>query len=258
MKKILVALAVVIVLVVGGFIYVFNNLDALVETAIETAGTRTLGTRVEVGSVSLDLLGGSASIFDFSIANPPGFTDEAMASFAELSVSIDIQNLSAENIHIFSIVTRSPHVFYETRNGTTNLDTVTAALASEEEEIASEPAGTQPRLVVDSVLIENIRGTLQSDRLPAPVDVNLGDVVLRNLDGTPNQLAEQIMQPVLAQIAAAAAQALVEAVMNIVTNVEEVRNQVDRAQQQLDEATEQATNRANEALESVGNLLRRD
>jgi hypothetical protein len=242
MKKLFIALAVIIVALVGGVYYVFTNLDAIVESAIESAGTRTLGTEVVVGSVSLDLLGGSATIHDFSIANPAGFSDAAMASFSELSVSIDIQNMSADNIHIFSVVSRSPHILYESLNGTTNIETISARLASEED-ATTEPAGSQPTLQVDSVQIENIRGTLIDDRLPRAVDVSLGDITLNNLNGTPNELAGEIMAPVLRQIATAAARALVEATMNIVSDVEDVRNRVDQARQRLDEAADAARNR---------------
>ena len=75
MKKVLIALVVVLVLLAGGIYFVFSNLDSPVETAIETAGSRTLGTDVQVDSVSLDLLAGSASIYYlwFQHRQPGGF-----------------------------------------------------------------------------------------------------------------------------------------------------------------------------------------
>ncbi len=250
MKKVLIALVVVLVLLAGGIYFVFSNLDSLVETAIETAGSRTLGTDVQVDSVSLDLLAGSASIYGFSIANPAGFTDETLASFEELSVVIDVQNLSADNIHIFSIVSRSPHVFYENRDDRTNTDTITERLGGQEEGAAGEASGSQPTIRVDSVLIENIRGTLQDDRLPSAVDVSLGDINLSNLNGKPDELAEQIMAPVLTQVGAAAAQALVRSVTELLQNSEELQSRVEEGRQQLEEA-------AGNALNRVGNLFNR-
>ena len=249
MKKVIIGLVVIVMLVGGGAYLVFSNLDAIVKSAIETAGSRALGTQVQVGSVSLDLLQGNASIYDFSIANPQGFTDEAMASFAELSVSLDVQNLSADNIHIFSIVTRNPHVYYESRNGTTNVDTISSRLSSNEEAIAAEEtSGEQPRLVLDSILVENIRGTLQDDRLPAPVDVSLGDISLRNLDGTPNELVGQIMQPLLEQLARAGAEALVKSIPAIQQQVDEAEQRVRETRDQLQEQADDIRNQADEAL----------
>lgn len=250
MKKVFIALGVIVVLIVGGAWFVYSNLDAIVETAIETAGSRTLGTNVQVDSVSLDLLGGSASIYGFSIANPQGFANVDMASFDELSVSIDVQNMSADNIHIFSIVSRSPHVYYETRGGTTNFDTIASRLGGSEETAAAESTGPQPTIRVDSVLIENIRGTLDDDRLPNQVEVSLGDISLANLNGTPDELAQQIMRPVLRQVGAAAAQVLVQRVTELIQNSEEVQNAVNEGRQRVEDA-------ANEALDRVGNLFNR-
>jgi len=61
------------------------NLDDLVETAIETAGSNALGTQVSVGSVALDLPGGTAFIYDFAVTNPPSYTNADMLRFSELS-----------------------------------------------------------------------------------------------------------------------------------------------------------------------------
>ena len=58
MKKVLIGLAVVLVLIAGSVFLLFSNLDKIVESGIETAGTSTVGSQVEVGSVALDLVGG--------------------------------------------------------------------------------------------------------------------------------------------------------------------------------------------------------
>ena len=63
MKKVFIALAVIIVLLGGVVYFVFTNLDKIVETAIETAGSQALGTPVEVGSVELNLMGGTAAMW---------------------------------------------------------------------------------------------------------------------------------------------------------------------------------------------------
>ena len=111
MKKVLIALGIIVVLVAGGFTYVYLNLDELVETAIETAGSRALGTQVAVGSVALNLTGGTAEIYDFTIANPQGFTQGDMLRFSELSVGLDIQNISADQ-SMFSASSRGIPMCY--------------------------------------------------------------------------------------------------------------------------------------------------
>lgn len=266
MKKVLIGLAVVIVLLVGGVFLVFSNLDAIVESAIETAGSQALGTQVEVGRVELSLTTGAASIYDFSIANPPGFSNAQMISFDELSVAINLQNTSGDQVHINSVIARSPHVLYETNESTSNVDTISARFESEEDVAETDTADADINLIIDSILIEDIQGTLYSSRLPNPVEVSLGNIQLANLEGSPDALASEIMAPVMAQIAAAATQALVQATAELLSGVaEEVEQRVEEALEdvsaQVDTVTEQVdavTEQAEEALESVGNLFRRD
>ena len=135
----------------------FSNLDKIVETGIETAGSSALGSRVEVGSVAIDLTSGAASIYNFSVANPTGYSNAEMISFDELSVAIDLQNTNSQNVHVTSIVARSPHVLYETSGGVANLDKVSERFDGGSS--AAEPQGADSaniNIVIHSVLIENI------------------------------------------------------------------------------------------------------
>lgn len=257
MKKVLIGLVVVVVLIGGGVFLLFSNLDKIVETGIETAGTRTLGTPVEVGGVDLDLVGGAASIFDFSIANPVGFSNADMVSFDELSVAINLQDTSSERVHINSVVARSPFVLYETVDGKSNIDAVSSRFSSEPQESES-----QIMLVIDSIVIENIKGTLNSSRLPSDVDVDLGDIRLSNLEGYPNELAQQIMKPLLSQVGATAAKALVQATTELLGDAaNQVGEQLQNANEQLEGAKDQlqdAQDAANETLDKVGNLFKKN
>lgn len=266
MKKIAIALAVIVVIVIGAGVFLYSNLDKLVEAGIETAGTSTLGTAVEVGSVELDLVGGSASIYEFSIANPAGFSNASMVSFEELSVRIDLQDTSSEQVHINSIVARSPVVLYETVEGESNVDTVSARFDSETETTEDSADSSAINLIIDSLVIEDIQATLISGLLPNPMDVGLGDIRLDNLEGTPDEISSQIMAPILAQVSAAAGQALVQAAGALLSDAaeqvqEQVQEQLEGAQEQVEEAQEildDVTDQATEALENVGNLFNRD
>src|SRR5690606_19437479 len=90
MKRLLYIVLAVLVVVVGGMIYLLNNLDGLVKRAIEVAGTNALATEVRVSSVNIDLANGSATLSGFSIANPPGFSNADMVRFDELYLAFDL------------------------------------------------------------------------------------------------------------------------------------------------------------------------
>jgi 5-bromo-4-chloroindolyl phosphate hydrolysis protein len=72
---------------------------------------------------------------------------------------------------------------------------------------------------------------------------------MSNLNGTPNELAEQIMGAVLTQVGATTALALVRQVNDLLQNSEKEHNWVEEGRQQLEEA-------AGYVLNSVGNLVK--
>src|SRR5690606_36699221 len=144
----------------------------LVEQAIETAGTQALGTPVTVDAVELDLAAGRASIFGFAIANPEGFSDNAVLSFQETTVVLDLANLSSQHVGIQSILARNPRVYFESQGRESNIDVLRQRLASAEPDAAAAPetpAGNPVRLSIGSVDVQQIEAVLDVDVLQAPV-----------------------------------------------------------------------------------------
>jgi hypothetical protein len=219
MKKLLIGLGVLVVLVVGGAFFLLSNLDGLVKTAIETFGSEAIGSEVSVGSVEIDLRGGSAAIYDFNVANPEGFSDRLMLSFSEVSMAIDLASINSDVIRINSIVARQPSVLYERANGTTNIDTVSAKFAGSEDQQTVDPAAeeTAVRLDIESILIEDIQAHMAGEGDP-DLTINLGDINLQNMQGTPDEIALQIMTPLMRQISANAASALLQATADMLSD----------------------------------------
>lgn len=219
MKKFLIGLVVVVVLLGGGAIFLISNLDALVKTAIETYGSDAVGSEVSVGSVEINLTEGTAAIYGFSVANPDGFSDQTMMSFSEVSVGIDIATIRNPVIVINSIVAREPYVLYESANDTTNVDVVSARFETdtEEEPTASTADESTIELSIASILIENIEAQMAGEGIP-DLTLNLGDISLQNLQGTPEEIASEIMGPVTRQISVNAAGALLEATAGMITD----------------------------------------
>ncbi len=74
MKKVILGLILIIVMVIAGSVYyLFTNLDALIEAAIEKYGSEATQTSLLVDSVKTDLTNGAASITGLTIGNPKGF-----------------------------------------------------------------------------------------------------------------------------------------------------------------------------------------
>ena len=209
MKKVLVGIVLLLLVLAGGLYYLYSNLEHLVKQQIEIAGTAAVGTAVTVDEVVIDLPSGSASIRGFRVANPEGYSAGSMMSFAELNVVLDLNNLSRDRIGIISIIALSPHVLYEMQGNASNMDVIRDNLAGENP-AAETPANANSAIQLDitSINIQEIGATLSSTLLATPVEVGLGDIRLRNLSGTPEEIANQIMSPLIAQLSTNAALAL--------------------------------------------------
>ena len=224
MKKLLYIVLALLVLVVGGVLLLVNNLDGLVRRAMEVSGTDALGTPVSVGSVSIDLARGTATLTDVSIANPEGFSNQEMVRFDELYLALDLASLNTDVMRVNSIRSVNPFVLYEMQGTRSNLDVVRERFPARPE--STPPAETvQPVIAVNEVTITGIQAVLQSDLLENPVDVNLGDVVIPPVQGTPEELAQQIARPLLTQLGVRAATAMATTVSGMST--EELRNEAE-------------------------------
>ncbi|MGV3592706.1 MAG: hypothetical protein ACO1PZ_13545, partial [Gammaproteobacteria bacterium] len=191
------------------------------------------------------------------LANPPGYSDAAMLRFAELAVVMDLSSLNRDttNLHIVSVTARDPHLLYELRGGASNVDAMREAVASDEPPPA-DTAGPQMQLVIDSIAIENIGATVSSDLLPQPAEVDLGDVHLQDLRGTPNEIAQQVLRPLLTQLAANAGRVALTLVPEDLRNAgAAIRDAADARIDQAGDAVEEATQGLRGTL---GGLLNRD
>lgn len=213
MKKVLLGTSLLLVLLAAGAVfYIYSNLDRLVKETIETAGSEALGTRVSVASVSLELTDGRATIRGFAIANPEGFSDNDLFSVAEAGIALDLLNLSQQHIGIESIVARNPRVYFESQGRESNIDALRAKLASEEATDAEEPdaQGTPLQLSIARVDIEQIEAVLVTDLLQEPLEVQLADIHLEELQGTPEEIAQQLADPLLRQLGSQIASSLLQ------------------------------------------------
>lgn len=209
MKKFLLGTVLLLVLASGGGLYyIYSHLDRLVQQAIELAGSEALGSEVTVERVELDLGAGRASVHGLAIANPEGFSDNTLFSFREATVVLDLASLSPQHIGIRSIAAANPRVYFERRDGASNIDALRQRLATSDdpaETPVTEDSAAPLQLRIDSVVIEQIEAVLDVRGLPAPVQTSLGDVRLQDLAGTPDEVARQIADPLLRQIASQAA-----------------------------------------------------
>ena len=102
--KWLMAGVLIIALLVGVVVFVgLKNLDALVEAAVEQAGTQVTGSAVELDAATIQLAEGRAELKGFSIANPRGFSEAQLLDIDNIAVDIDPKSVTGDVLVIDEI-----------------------------------------------------------------------------------------------------------------------------------------------------------
>ena len=210
MKKILLGVILLVVIALSaGLYYVFTNLDAIVEAAIEKYGSQTTQTAVRVDKVRITLADGAAAIYGLTVANPKGFDTPLAFSLGEISTRINIDSLTTDVIIIDKITIRAPEVFYEMdkdrRDNLTALnDNIAKAVPTSS---AASKAGAKDESAPLKLRIRRMLftdGTIQAKLVPLKdkeYRLKLPTIVMRNLGGrrgaTPDKIAEQVLELLL-------------------------------------------------------------
>ncbi len=227
MKKLLIAGAVLIVLIVATVSYLSSNLDAIVETAIEKIGSKALGVDVAVGSVELDLEQGRGSIRGLEVANPSGYSGDPALAFGELTLELD-----KESGAVALARAAAPEIRVETKGESNNVEQLLSSLSSGAPAEGSEvetKAGEPFSLRVDRVEIEAARAVVTGDDREEPLEVAIDRLVFTGLEGTGEQIAEQVLEQFLAGVRDAVGQALRAAVE------EKIEEKVEEKKEELKE-----------------------
>ncbi len=74
MKKILLALVIIILIIIAGLAYLAGSFNDIVKEQVETQGSKALQTAVVLEKVDIRLIDGFGEFSGFSVANPKGFT----------------------------------------------------------------------------------------------------------------------------------------------------------------------------------------
>ncbi len=256
--KIVGALVLVLLLAVaGGVWYLASNLDDLVKTAIEKAGSHATQTKVSVSKISLgELLEGKASIEGLSIGNPAGFTDPTIFSLGKVSAHVNIDQTSEKKVVMEEIFIGAPRVTLEIdKNGNTNVEALQKnleRLMGEEGAAPAETSGGQadaPKVLVKKLTVAEGGATariaaLGNEAMSVVVPTfTMTDIGEEEPAGVPASVAmERFFKKWIAVINKAVADS------EIGKRIEELKA---KAQEEIDKARKQAEEEADKAVEQA-------
>ena len=209
MKKALVGLlAVGLVALVAGGIWLYLSLDFIVKYALESYGSDIVGAKVTVESVQLAPADGAGAVRGLAIGNPPGFRTEQSVAAGRIDVAIDPATVAKKVVHVRRIAVIAPVITYESRRTGSNIDAIRQNVARRSNAGAS--AASETRLVVDQLEIRDARvvyapeiatpGATLSFTIP---DIRITDIGKRQGGVTPAELANVIAQALAVRMAKA-------------------------------------------------------
>jgi hypothetical protein len=210
MKKILIAVGVLLLIVVGALIFAWSSMDGIVKTAIETFGSKATQTQVSVANVKITLQDGSGSISGLNVGNPKGFIDKNIFQLGAISTKIDTSTVTQNPVVIDEVIISAPQVFYEIdKTGASNLDALKRNLAASSpskpsaataEESAS---GDEMKLIIRKLVVEGgqasmriaaLGGKQQSVSLPR---IEMTDIGKKSGGATALEVAQQLSNRIL-------------------------------------------------------------
>lgn len=109
-RKLLIAAMVLVLVIAGVAIFLYNSIDPIVKAAIERFGSDVTGTKVTVGSVDISLKTGRGTIRDLKVDNPEGFSSDDAFELGEITVDLDVASLNKDPIIIEEIRILAPAV----------------------------------------------------------------------------------------------------------------------------------------------------
>ena len=218
MKKIIIRVVLVLVIllvlvVVGCFVF----LGAIVTKGVNTVGPVITKTDVKLGSATVSILSGSATLNDLFVGNPQGYKTESAIKAGKIAVSLQPMSIFGDKIIVKSVNVKSPDITVEggiTKNNLTAIldNTQGSADQAESKKAAPESQKKAPedkaarKLEVDEFVISGAKvhynGTLTGGKtmtLPIP------DIHLSNLGTGPDgitaaDLTKQVMNAITAEV----------------------------------------------------------
>ncbi|HEU4929458.1 MAG TPA: hypothetical protein VFU38_06475 [Candidatus Krumholzibacteria bacterium] len=211
MKRTIIIAAILLLLVIVGIsVYLYNSMDALVAGAIEKHGTRIMGTKVSVGSVDISLKTGKGTIRNVEVENPEGYSDDKLFTLEEVAVDIDVKSINRDPIVIDEVRISAPKVRVEVdEKGQSNVTVVRANV--DKYRSASVPreqkqdGGFEKRILIEKFVFE--KGLVDIDATSMGVtafDEALPPLRLSNVGGpngdTPDAIGKEISREFLAAV----------------------------------------------------------
>lgn len=234
MKVIGVAIGLVLLLVIGVFVYVAYNTNSIVKNAIETIGPQYLDAPVRVKDVDISLQDGRGTLTNLEVGNPAGYEGPYAVRVGTVSVTLDVAHSTSGLLVLKRVTIDGARVAAIAKSAKeTNLRTLSS-------NVPASKSSSPIKLIIDELDVTNTQAAVSSPLLSRALEVNVPDVHLKDIGrSTGGADVGTVINQVLAPITKAVTRSLSEAGLQSLG--------VDPNQLKSD-----AARRMNDALQSLG------
>jgi hypothetical protein len=234
MKVIGVAIGLVLLLVIGVFVYVAYNTNSIVKNAIETIGPQYLDAPVRVKDVDISLQDGRGTLTNLEVGNPAGYEGPYAVRVGTVSVTLDVAHSTSGLVVLKRVTIDGARVAAIAKSAKeTNLRTLSS-------NVPASKSSSPIKLIIDELDVTNTQAAVSSPLLSRALEVNVPDVHLKDIGrSTGGADVGTVINQVLAPITKAVTRSLSEAGLQSLG--------VDPNQLKSD-----AAQRMNDALQSLG------
>jgi len=221
MKKVLIALAIIVVVIVVGIYFLFSNLNSMVAGLIEKYGSEATQTSVTVSGVDISLRDSKGSIKGLVVANPEGFDAANAFEMDDITLDINVESLRGSPMIIEEIRVTAPVVFAEfTGSGSSNLNQLRKNVDeyTEDKVGETEEDGEAKRMIIRKFIFEKGKVEVDATSLGAGKRiVTLPEIRMNDIGGekgaTPGEIAAIILKSVAQKAASRVANSELKSVI---------------------------------------------
>lgn len=182
----------------GVFGWLYFSLDGVVRREIVGQIEAATGVEVHLGAVRLNAAAQKGELRDFRLANPPGYVrDEALLSFSNADVTLDVATLRSEVVHVRQVHIEGMRILYAGGPGGNNLKALAARVA---ERSTGQATTGGCRVSIDALVIADACVRLALPGVHADVEIKLGDIRWNNLGGAGGAAPGEIMETISADL----------------------------------------------------------
>jgi hypothetical protein len=211
---------VILVLIVGGLVFLYLSLNRVIRSAVETYGPQVTKSDVKLGSVNVSPFSGNALLSNLIVGNPQGFKTPSAFTLGAMSVSLDVRSLLSDTVAIREIVISAPEITYELGPGGSNLTALQKNVEAYAGAGAKSGSGTPQaqgggkKVIIDRLRVEKSKLNVsvgvplqaQTTTLELP-DIEMKDIGKKGEGASMADVVEKILEEVNRHAAKAVANA---------------------------------------------------